>query len=228
MSNVSNRHVVNQFIAGTSKPLAEQRLAKVGYKTTTDKKTKKEIPPKFPSVCASVPKFSNAQILERSGDLVDSIRAVVESAQDGIFKSLYESSGGTLREVADQDISIDACIAFLAAESEGDRLTKESIGKWFVSSLQDNLIVVRADLYGFAELNEEQLKRVMQDCNAFKGLLQLLAGKDVFLSETQKSYIAYALKYAAEDDAVAQKLIAKFEKLNEAIDPAAALGFALS
>jgi len=228
MSNVSNRHPVNQFVAGTSKPLAEQRLSKVGYKTTTDKKTKKEIPPKFPSVCASVPKFSNAQILDRATDLVDSIRTVVENAQDGIFKSLYESSGGTLREVSDEDISIDACIAFLAAENEGDRLTKESIGKWFVSGLADNLTVVLAEKYGFEELNDAQMERINKDLAAFKGLLSLLAGKDVFLADAQKKGIAFALKYAAEDDAVAQKLLVKFEKLNEAIDPAAALGFALS
>ena len=96
---------------------------------------------------------------------------MVENAQDGVIRSLYESSDGSLSAVSDADISIDAIIGFLEAESTGGRLTKEFIEAWFATSVHDALYVVIADkLHYDGLLTPEQECTVEKHINGYKGI----------------------------------------------------------
>ena len=136
MSNISNRHNVLAFVAGKSEPLSGQRLAKVGYKKT------KDVPNPPQSICVSIPQFTNEQILARAADFLPVIREAIHGLQDGIIRSLYESRNHSITEfssVSDDEISLDACIAFAESERNGGRITAEFLKSWFAKEMGDSL-----------------------------------------------------------------------------------------
>lgn len=207
MSNVSNRHTVTPFVSGESKPLSGQRLAKVGYKDRGGKKAK------LPSICVSIP-----MIEEPSEDqmirLLPHIRTMLETAQDAVIRSLYESSEGALKNVSDDEISIDACIAFLEAERNGSRLTKELIESWFDSEVKDNLSVVIAEKLGFEELNDTQAQVIDKHLKVYRDILSMLAGGRTVLEAKQLNACEKAIALAASEESdVAKKLQARIEAM---------------
>jgi hypothetical protein len=213
MSNVSNRHAVTRFVAGESKPLSGQRLARAGFKLT--EKMKAAGKTALPSVCASVPQIDPAAVLVFVNDLMPHIGTMLEKAQDEILRAKYEASGGTCTDLTDEEISIPQCIAFLNAENAGSRLSVESIGAWFDTSLTDSLTVLIADKLGFDLSTAEQESVVAKHVKNHRDVLCMLAGKNVILAPRQSSAIKNMLDAAPDDsDAMHQKLTTKLAALN--------------
>ncbi len=217
MSNVSNVHDVKLFKAG-DKALSGQRLAKVGYKSTKKAKAR------YPSVAVSVPPIELDSINdEQRSALNPYLVKILEDAQDGIIKSLYEGKDGTLKTVRDEEISVDACIGYLKAESEGNRLTTELIGQWFDSELSDSLMVVLAEKLGFIpsdaqdgadiELTADQTTVVDKHLKVHKELFSSLAGGATILAEKQIKGLKNALQYADERSLIAGKLMGRLESM---------------
>lgn len=213
MSNVSNRHAIVPFIAGTSQPLSDQRLARVICKQTA-KMTKEGITA-LPSACASVPMIPSADITAAIPRMMDHIRTMLEDAQDGIIRSLYESSQGAASVVTDDDINVDACIAFMDARSNGSRLSAESVGAWFDAVAKDYVIAFIADKLRFTELTPENTKVCEQHANGYKGLLQVLAGGKTILPANQLKTLRIVLSVMGEDDAMASRLLEKITAMEK-------------
>ena len=149
MSVISNVHTLVPFVAGESKPLSEQRLAKVGFKETA--KMKKDGIKPLPSVCASVPTLAEEEIQGNISALLPHIRTMLEGTQDAIIRSLCEGSKGQRKEVRTEEISVQACIAFLAAQEAGSRISAESIAAWSSNGMAKDVsaaIIVDALGYG--------------------------------------------------------------------------------
>lgn len=207
MSNFSTSHLVTRFDSKKSQALSGQRLAKVGYKTTA------KTPAKFPSVCASVPFLAQDAIAENIPALMGHIRTMLENAQDGVLRSLYESSGGLLSQVTDSDISIAACIGFLDAESQGSRLTKEFIEAWFADSVQEYLVAIIAEKLGYdGELTPEQDATIIRHVNGYKGLYASLAGGKTMLQDNQINSLRKVLELVDSDD-TSVKLLARLNAM---------------
>lgn len=207
MSNVSTRHALKPFTAG-DKPLTGQRLAKVGYKTS------KKTPAKFASVAVSVPQIDPAAINENVQRLLPYIGTMLENAQDGIIRSLYESAQGKCIDISDDDISVSACIGYLAAEAAGDRLTKESIESWFDSELSENLFASIAEKLKFVDsdggITEDQEAVVKKHLKIYRDVLSMLAGGKTILAEKQIAGCKNALALAPnENDAMVARLNAR-------------------
>ena len=197
--SISNRHPVNLFVAGKSQAMSEQRLARVGYKSSAKN------PAKYPNVCASVPRITELTESQIEA-LSEHIVTMLENAQDGIFRSLYESSDGKLECITDDDISVESCIAFLNAEAEGSRITKEMVEKWFVENVQDNLTVVIAEKLGFDLSTPEQESTVQKHINGYKALMAALSGGKTILTDVQIKGLQRALEVSSVDDEIAGKL----------------------
>lgn len=212
MSQVSNRHTVVPFVAGKTVALNDQRLAKVGYKTT------KKQSAKYPSIAVSVPTIQDGTLTENVSRLVPYLRAVCESAQDGIIRSLYESSNGNLSSVADEEIGIDSIIAFLEAESTGNRLTKEAIEEWFMETMRDNLFVVIAEKLGFNDPTPAQEIEVNKHINGYKGVFSSLAGGKTFLQPVQIKGCKTALALIPDDDVIGTKLMNRLVNMEKTPD----------
>lgn len=206
MSNISNRHNVVAFDAKTSKPLSDQRLAKVGYKSS------KANPAKFPSVCASIPFLTNWSETQ-SESLRPYIVQLVQDTQDKILRSLYESSDGSLSSVSDDDLSMDQVIAYLQSESAGDRLTKERIAEWFDSSMKDNLTVVIMEKLGTEDLEDI---RIAQHIAGYKGLFASLSKDTGHINPVQNKALLKALEVTATDDEISKRITSKLEKMMNA------------
>jgi len=209
MSLVSNRHNVNLFVSGQSNPLTGQRLAKVGYKST------KANPAKYPSVCASVPLLNQGEILENINGLLPYIREMCEAAQDGIVRSLYESSGGTLTSVSDEEIGIGAIIGYLESQANGGRLTKDLIEGWFDREMKDNLTVLFAEKLGYDLSTPEQEETIGKHLAGYKGLFSSLAGGKTVLNVGQINNLTKALDICAPDDEMSGKLGNRLKQMSQ-------------
>ena len=197
MSHFPASHLVTRFESGKSEPLTGQRLAKVKYKTTAKQVAK------FPNICASVPSIKGEDILNYEAELIPHVRALLETAQDGILRSLYESSDGTLSQVQDSEISIPECIKFLEAESQGSRLTKEIISAWFDSSVKDYLFVIIGEKLRYSmegELTQEQELTINKHLNGYRGLYESLAGGKTILQPVQISSLNKVLELVDTSD----------------------------
>jgi len=210
MSAISNRHAVVPFVAGTSKPLTDQRLARAGFKLT--EKMKAAGKTALPSVCASVPMIDTGAVSVFVADLMPHIVAMLEKAQDEILRAKCEASAGQVTELTDEEISIPQCIAFLNAESAGSRLSGELIGVWFDSALTDSLTVLIADKLGFDLSTPEQEQTVAKHVKNHRDVLAMLAGKNVILAPRQISAITNMLELA-EEDAMHARLSARLAAL---------------
>lgn len=210
MSNISNRHQVIPFVAGESKPLSGQRLAKVGYKTS------KKTPAKFKSICVSVPQIDPTEVQEKISRLLPHIGTMLENAQDGIIRSLYESQEGNLSSVADHEISIDSCIAFMDAEAAGDRLKKEHIESWFDAEISENLFILVAEKLGFTEPNADQTGVIQKHVKTYRDVISMLAGGKTRLEEKQIKGCRVALSLGNTDGGIGQKLMNRLDQMEKA------------
>ena len=212
MSNVSNRHNVVPFVAGKSAALTDQRMSKVGFKLTEKMKAKGE--KALPSVFASIPMIDPAAIEVHWENLVPYVQTLLETAQDGIFRSLYVSSAGTLTSIADEELSIPACIAFMEAQRAD--LSAETVGAWFDSELTDALTVIVADKLGFNLETPEQEQTVSKHVKIHRDVLCMIAGRSVILQPKQAAGIRNMLKIAP-DDAMNARITAKMNELERKV-----------
>lgn len=214
MSIIGTRHKIEPFVSGESKAQHGQRLAKVGYKST------KNTPAKFPSVCASVPQIPAEWLIDPANirRLAPYIGGFLEEAQNGVIRSLYESSQGALEAVSDSDIGIDAICGYLESSANGDRLSGDSIGAWFDSAARDNLTVVFAEKLGFDLSTPEQEQTVEKHVKMYKGLIGMLAQKEINPTTEQKKAMRVILRIAEDDSVIAQKLTAKLDALDKKPD----------
>jgi hypothetical protein len=208
MSNVSNRHAMGPFNAG-DKALSGQRLAKVGYKQTEKMTKAGQIAPA--SVCVSVPPVDMDALRERAPEFMPYLRVLVETTQDNIVRSLYESAGHVCRDITDDDISLSACLSYLAAESAGDKLTKEMIAEWFDTEVSDNLTVWVAEKLGFTDLDAAARMQIGQQLAAYKGVFCGLSVKDYKLTEKQCVGLKNAITLSAGISPVGVKLAEKVD-----------------
>lgn len=213
MSNVSTYHSVVPFTAG-DKALSGQRLAKIGYKSS------KKNPARFKSVAVSVPHIQPDYIREQLNALLPHIGTMLENAQDGLIRSLYEGADGSLSKVSDDEISISAIIGFMNAEAAGDRLTKERIEAWFKSELLENLSAQIAEKLGYlsgdGELTAEQESTVSKHVKVYMDVLSMLAGGKTLLAEKQIKGCRNALALCPDDsDVIAVRLNARLDAMEK-------------
>jgi len=201
MSVISNRHTVVPFVAGKTVPFEGQRLAKIGYKSTKNAKAR------FASVAVSVPAVGDSVLAnltqEQQTNLLQALQSAIETAQDGIIRSLYESADGTLKEVADDEIGVSAIIGYLTAENAGNRLTKDGIIAWFDENVGDSLGVMIASKLGVEDITPAVEKHV----DAYRQLFGSLAGGKTMLQASQIGSVRKALEIAAVEDAMHDRLV---------------------
>lgn len=205
--SISNRHNVTPFVSGKSAAMHGQRLAKVGYKST------KAQTAKFPNVCVSIPPIDKNDIVDNVFQLTDHIRVMLESAQDGIIRSLYESAAGAMIAVSDDDISIASCIAYMEAAENGNRLTKEILSAWFDSNLSENLFIAFAEKLGFTDITEDVVITVNKHVAAHKAMITALSGGKTSYNHKQCKGLLFDLSLCAENDDTSVKLEKRLNKM---------------
>lgn len=121
----SNRH---QFapLTKNSKPLSGQRLARVIAKAAKDGSYSPNLKE---SQCVSIPVLGQDSLTAHMQALMPHLVALIQDTQDSIISEKRKETGCS--EIADEDISVTACIAFLDASEKGNRVTSEYLAAWF-------------------------------------------------------------------------------------------------
>lgn len=206
--SISNRHSVRAFVAGESKALEGQRLAKVGFKKSKDN------PNPLKSVCVSLPMIEQPFTAEQLERLNPHIVALVEKAQDGIIRQMYESNPELL-SVADEDLTIEKCVEFLELEETGGRLTIEKLAAWFDSALNAKLAEFLR-VQGAKKLSGAELdKAVTQSLNAYKGMITAISGGKTHYDAKQRDKLMTILAMTEDGDEMAEKIVGRIEKMAE-------------
>ena len=219
MSVISNRHAVVSFVTGESKALANQRLAKVGYKGKTAK---------FKSVCASVPKIDPLVVENHLDALMPHVIGMLEEVQNGVFRSLYESASGKLEHLTDDDISIQALIGYLEAESTGGRLTKESVIAWFNAEALEITLALLAEKLGFSDtLNEDQMAVLEKHANGYREVFASLSGGKTMLQPKQINGLRKVLGMISADDDISVKLTKRLDVMEKNLNAQEEMGMLL-
>jgi hypothetical protein len=216
MSNVSNRHNVNKFVAGKSAALTGQRLAKVGYKLT-EKMKDAGILSVPDSVCVSVPVLSVDNLTpEQMKNLAPHLRGFLEGVQDKVIRGMIEESKHTLTSIPDEAISVDACISWLEQEETGGRLTIERITGWFTENLSGKLAEF---LRGFASKSitdpEKLALAVKQTSKGYQDMLAALSGGKTSYNATQREKLIKVLALTEEGDDIAEKMVKRLDAMEK-------------
>lgn len=201
MAIIGTIHKVEKFISGKSQALHGQRLSKITYKG--EKKDK--------AICVSLPRIDEEMVHGNINALMPSIVRMLESAQDGVIKSMYEGKGYVLENVSDEDVSIAQCIGYMEMEASGGRLTKEGLETWFDSCLGNNLALAFGIKLGFINadaddleeaidgMSEGQKVQIERNVKAHKEMIAALASGRTVFEDRQIAGLEKALEYA--DDA---------------------------
>jgi hypothetical protein len=202
MSNISNRHSVVPFVSGETKALSNQRLAKVGYKATKNQPN----PPK--SIAVSVPYIE--EINETQMDmLMPHLRGLLENAQDGIIRSLYEGRNFALDTVSDDEISVDSCIQYLTAEAAGARIKMSDVESWFDIAMAESIAAALCVKLG---LESAEDARIVKMLGVYRELLAGLCGKMVRYTPKQIAALDNVMALGEPHDKIGRYLIGKLEE----------------
>lgn len=220
MSNISNRHNVVAFISGKSEALTGQRLTIAKYKSTA------KTPAKFPNVCASIPLLEVTEnVLTENPGLLGHVTEWLLSKQDDVFKSVYESHGGTLSSIGDNELDISSIIGYLNAESVSGRLTKESIESWYALECKGIIYVNAAIKKGFIGADADDLEVITENqrthlelvCNSYRDLFSGLAGGTTKYAPPVQESLNKMLSQCA-DSPMVERLVGRLESMAVAKD----------
>lgn len=205
-------HSVVTYVSGTTKPFTGQRLIAITYKTVTDKNNplcnvKRE------SKCVSVPLIDDAVISSNMIALIPHIRGMLENVQKSIVREALDASGNVV-SISNDSISIAECISYLESSDDSGRLTKESVGVWFDSSISELLAIALADKLGVSDVpSEAESKKVLDIIAAFRTNVTALAGGKTSYPAPIASKLKVALELAPNDDVIASKFIARLDRM---------------
>jgi hypothetical protein len=159
---------------------ANQRLAVIRWKTTTDKETGIKSAPKS-AMCVSLPVLEFAI---EPVELTASVKDYLESQQDVIVRKIIDNhfsqnENVTLKEIIIPPafLNVDGLAEFFKLTSTNGKISEEQIKSWFDSNLAEKLEIRLAALPG---INDDILKKAMFQ---HKSLLAKLASPKAVISE---------------------------------------------
>jgi hypothetical protein len=203
-------HSVVTYDAKTSKPFTGQRLAKVTYKTVTDKNSdlygiKRE------SKCVSIPLIKPDDVVTNINALAPYMVEYLHSVQDKIIRERVDANAA---HITQEEISIASIIEYLDTNNESGRLTKESVANWFNENIADNLAVTLADKLGVGENpSDTDSNKIIAVVEAFKGKISSLAGGKTAYEPKICTSLINALQLAPAGDVLATRFTARLQKM---------------
>ena len=213
MSLTSSTHIFVPFDSKKLEAFTGQRLSKIGYKQTAEMTAKGEKARQ--SICVSLPPLRAEDIKQDHYILLmPHILNMLEDAQDGVVRKLYEA-GKT--DVRDDQLTIQALANYLNEANAGRRMTKESIIAWTESSgLADALRLRFAELLGVSDVpTPEDEARVEMQVKSYKEKFAGLAGTKTYydLPVAQNLLKALSVGEITEDDAFGAVFTARLQEM---------------
>ena len=191
MSESSNRYTVRKLSdLAKTEPAAGYRIARVIYKGAEAKKLGKE------SQGAVVPAVSDALLNVVAAHPVGKqvLLSAIESAQEALIRARIATGAGS---IGADEIGVTAVIAQLESTATSDRLTKESIAKWFGEFIAP--IVSAAVIEKHASASAEKVAKVVDSYLVGFQVAAMRADGRCFQSEQVKTNVLAMLARLPED-----------------------------
>lgn len=207
-----SNHSVVKYDPKTSKAFTGQRLAKVTYKTITDKdnplfNVKRE------SKCVSIPVLKAGEIESNLVILTPHLIEYLHSVQDKMIREKIDLGSSV---ISNEDISIASMVEWLDANNESGRLTKETVAKWFDENVGEMLAVVLAEKLGVsATPSDAESKQIMAVVGTFKDKVSSLAGGKTSYEPKMCDSLIKCLELAPAGDALASRFMVRLNKMKE-------------
>jgi hypothetical protein len=205
-------HSVVTYDPKSSKAFSGQRLAKVTYKTITNKDDplcgiKRE------SKCVSIPVVQSTDVIANVTALAPAICEYLQTVQDKIVRERIDLGAGS---IAMEEISIAGCIEWLENNSESGRLTKESVATWFNETISESLAVLLADKLGVSEVpTDAESAKILAVVDQFKAKISSLAGGKTSYEPKLCKSLLNALELAPAGDVLATRFSMRLNKMVE-------------
>lgn len=194
----------------TSKAFTGQRLSKVTFKTSNDKSSE-YYGVKRESKCVSLEPVSVQDVVSNVTALAPAVVEFLQGVQDKIVRERVEA--GALHVSVDE-VSIAACVEWLETQDESGRLTKESVGTWFASEIEEGLALILADKLGVSEIpTAEQSAQVLRVVGSFKDKVSSLAGGKTSYEPKLCESLKKVLELAPAGDALAARFTGRLDKM---------------
>lgn len=206
----SLNHSVVSYDPKSSKAFNGQRLAKVTYKTITDKESplcgiKRE------SKCVSIPVVAVGEVIANAAILAPAIAEYLQTVQDRIVRERIDLGAAS---ISMDEISIAGCIDWLENNSESGRLTKESVATWFNETISESLAVVLADKLGVSSTpTDSESAKILAVVDQFKAKISSLAGGKTSYEPKLCKSLLNALELAPAGDVLATRFTARLNKM---------------
>lgn len=203
-------HSVVAYVAGSTKPFAGQRLAKVTYKTVTDKDSalcgiKRE------SKCVSIPMIPASDVIGNVQVLAPYLIEYLQGVQDKIVRESIDA--GSL-SISMESIGISGICEWLESNNESGRLTKDSVASWFNENIAETLAVILADKLGVSETpTNAESAQIMKVVDTYKDKISALAGGKTSYDPKMCESLKKALSMAPDGDVLKGRFVARLDKM---------------
>lgn len=205
-------HTVIPFVSGKTVAFTGQRLAVVTYKTITDKSNalcgvKRE------SKAVSLPRLSDDTVIDNITTLLPHVKQMLYKVQDSIIRERLDA-GNNVALITAEEVNITAICEYLDNSGESGRLTKESVGAWFDSSIADTLMIALADKLGVSDTPSDiESKQIEVIVTGFRDKIAALAGGKTSYEPKLCESIKKCLVLAGNDDVLGNRFIARLDKM---------------
>lgn len=205
-------HSVIKYDPKTSKAFTGQRLAKVTYKTVSDKDNPM-YGIKRDSQCVSIPMIKVTEIEQNFTVLVPHINEYLMSVQDKIIREKIDAGA---KHISNEDISIVAMVEWLDSNNESGRLTKETVAKWFAENIEESLAVVLMEKLGVSDTpTDKESAQILAVVSTFKDKVSSLAGGKTSYEPKMCDSLLKCLELAPAGDALASRFSVRLNKMKE-------------
>lgn len=147
--SIGSNHVFNPLTKDSKALAADQRLVRLIAKGKNKSANLSE------SLCVSVPQVTIEQVTEYIDTLMPYVVGMVTDTQDKIIREYRIESGAN--DINEALFDVPHCVAWLAENATGERLTGEMLREWFSEDYKDACIDWLKSKPALSGLTEEQM-----------------------------------------------------------------------
>jgi hypothetical protein len=209
----TNVNTVVSYVSGVTKALSGQRLASFSWKTSKENGIKRE------SKAVSIPKLDETAIAAHLPLLMPHIVVMLEEVQNKIVREMLEANSGLLH-LENSAIDMTAIVDYLEDSNESGRLTKESVGSWFDTTIADSLMLALAEKMGIEseQVSDAQAKQIEALVGQFKVKISALAGGQTSYPIKLAQSLQKVIALAPENDLLACRFNQRLVKMIQSSD----------
>jgi len=154
------------------------------------------------------------QVLVEPASLQQAAQDAINELQDSLARSIVEANYNTIKSVPFADLSAGALSTYASAVATSKRLNGESIGQWFDSALQDQLISAITKALNLTDPTDLDMSKIVQGVNTYRSLfVELAAPKPSINKVHAEKLLLWAERATDQESSICSSILAKLKLL---------------